>query len=253
MSISRRESCALTLATNTNKPLFAYINKRFSLTALIIVSAVVFRGALASAGQVQTLPSQQNLPAPHPSVAPFSNQNQGQGEETIPPPALPGSQGGTKEIPLPEVFRGCWHGIVSQVDAIVPIDPRAAHTIWLTKTYTLCYKQAGYNGNWVLTFAQGAVADRSRVQDQRQAIRVESVSGADRAEITAYLHFRSSGVSIFGMPTGIVNVQDELAHLHCYVMPDQQEMDVRAKVFVETDGKPSVNIFWHTRFFRSPS
>jgi len=28
---------------------------------------------------------------------------------------------------------------------------------------------------------------------------------------------------------------------------------VRAKVFVETDGKPSVNIFWHTRFFRSPS
>ncbi len=245
--------CALTSATNTNKSLFAFIHKRFFLTALTTVSAVVFRAALVSAGQVQTLPSQQNLPVPRPSVVPFSNQNQSQGEEIIPPPALPGSQRGTKEIPLPEVFRGCWHGTVPQVDAIVPIDPRAARTVWLTKTYTLCYKQAGYNGKWILTFAQGSVADRSRVADERQAIRVESVSGPDRAEITAYLHFRSGGVNIFGMPTGQVNVQDELAHLHCYVMPSQQEMDVRAKVFVETNGRPSVNIFWHARFYRSPS
>lgn len=218
---------------------------------MMIVGAVSCSARIASAGQVQTLPSQQNLPAPRPSVGPFGTQHHD--ELTIPPPSMPGAQQGTTEIPLPEVFRGCWHGTVPQVDSITPLDPNAPGTIWLTKSYTLCYKQLGYNGRWVLTFAQGAVADPSRVQDQRQAIKVKSVDGPDRAEITAYLHFRSGGVNIFDRPSGIVSVQDELAHLHCYVMPGQQVMEVRATVFVETNGRPSVNIAWHTRFYRSPT
>jgi hypothetical protein len=195
------------------------------------------------------------------SAPPLSNQNQHQ-EETIPPvvkpnqgqessipPTFPGAQGSTHEVPLPEVFRGCWQGTVPRVDSIVPIDPMAGRTIWLTKAYTLCYKQTGVNGPWVLTYAEGAVANRSEVSDQRQAIKVKSVTGADRAEITAYLHFRAPSVSLFG--PGRMNTLDELSHLHCYVMPDQQVMDVRALVFIEQNGRPSVNITWHTRFYRT--
>lgn len=169
------------------------------------------------------------------------------------PPVFPGSQGATREIPLPQVFRGCWQGSVPRVDSIVPLDPMAGRTIWLTKSYTLCYKQTGYSGNWELTYAEGAVANRREVSDQRQAIKVKSVSGNDRAEITAYLHFRAPVVGLFGEPTGMVNTLDELSHLHCYVMPDQQVMEVRAAVFVEQNTRPSVNITWHTRFFRSAS
>jgi hypothetical protein len=220
--------------------------------ALMAAAALVAIVNVAFAGQVQTLPSQQNLPAPQRSPAPFTNQGQSHDEITI-PPSLPGSQGGTREIPLPEVFRGCWRGSVPRVDSIEPLDPAAGRTIWLTKSYTLCYKQAGYGGKWILTFAQGEVADRRQVRDQRQAISVKSVEGQDRAELTAYLQFRAPTLTMFGAPTGIVNEQDELSHLHCYVMPDQQVMEVRATVFVETNGRPSVSIVWHTRFFRSPN
>jgi hypothetical protein len=221
------------------------------LIAPLLGALIICKCCGALAGQVQTLPSQQNMPPLHSSPAPLTNQNRNH-EMTI-PPALPGSQGATREIPLPEVFRGCWRGSVAQVDAIEPLDRAAGRTIWLTKSYTLCYKQAGYASNWVLTFAQGAVADSRQVRDQRQSIRIKSVDGSDRAEITAYLQFRAPTVTMFGMPTGIMNEQDELSQLHCHVNADQQTMEVRATVFVETNGRPSVNIAWHTRFFRAPT
>lgn len=200
------------------------------------------------AGQVQTLPSQQNIPPPSAHVNPQSSQSHT--EKTL-PPVIPAPQGATREIPLPEVFRGCWQGTVAQVDSITPLDPSAGRTIWLTKSYTLCYKQIGYNGKWRLTFAEGTVADRRQVSDQRQSIRVKSVSGADRAEITAYLHFRAPVIGMFGRPTGLVNTMDELAHLHCYITPDRSTMEVQASVFVENDDRPYATITWHTRFLRT--
>ncbi len=124
------------------------------------------------------------------------------------------------------------------------------HTIWLTKSYLLCYKQAGYNGKWQLTFAEGRVADRQQVSNQRQLIKVKSVSGANRAELTAYLHFRAAAVGVFGMPSGVVNTMDELTHLQCHVEPSRQRMSVQAKVFVENDGRPYANITWHADFIR---
>ena len=240
-----------TSATSTNRPPRVSPVSKSIFPALITATSIFLGCYEAIAGQVQTLPSQQNLPPLAASPAPFTNQNQNR-EMTI-PPTLPGSQGATREIPLPEVFRGCWRGSVAQVDAIVPLDRNAGQTIWLTKSYTLCYKQAGYAAKWVLTFAQGAVADPRQVRDQRQAIKVKSVDGPDRAEITAYLQFRAPTVTLFGMPTGIMNEQDELSQLHCQVNSDQQTMEVRATVFVETNGRPSVNIAWHTRFFRAPT
>jgi hypothetical protein len=206
---------------------------------------------IADAAQVQTLPSQRAIPFAPSSPPSISNQDHPNQERTVPPPILPDSQGGTREIPLPQLFRGCWRGSVPSIDSIVPIDPDAGHTIWLTKVYTLCYKQAGINGKWVLTFAEGSVADGRRVIDQRQSIKVNSVSGADRAELTAYLHFRARPLTAFGLPAPVINTLDELAHLHCSVMPDQTVMEVRAAVFVENNDEPYANITWHTRFLRA--
>jgi hypothetical protein len=214
----------------------------FALALCAIINAEGF----AAAEQVQTLPSQQ-IPPPQQLPPPIQRQP----NETAPiPPTLPGAQGNTREIPLPEVFRGCWIGLVTQVDSIVPLNPDVGNVIWLTKSYTLCYKQSGYNGKWQLTFAEGSVADRSEVSDQRQVIRVQSVSGGDRAQLSAYLHFRARQPGIFGM-SGRVNIVDELAHLTCLVMPDNNVMMVGGQVFVEYDGRSWANIKWHTRFTRT--
>jgi hypothetical protein len=204
----------------------------------------------AMAGQVETLPAQQSIPLP-PKAPPLTQQNQPEENESTIPPQLPGAQRDTREIPLPQVFRGCWRGAVPRIDTLVPIDPAARRTVWLTKSYTLCYKQAGYNGKWQLTFAEGAVSDRRQVSDQRQVIKVKSVNGPDRAELTAYLHFRARSLTMFGVPGGEVNTLDELTHLHCSVTPDKSAMDVRAAVFVENNDQPYANITWHTRFVRT--
>jgi len=201
----------------------------------------------AFAGQVQTIPSQQNLPPPPQTSPPLAHQPL----ETIPSnPVLPGPQGNTRELPLPEVFRGCWSGEVAQVDSIEPLSPDARQVIWLTKSYTLCYKQIGFGGSWHLTFADGSVANRREVSDQRQTIKVKSVSGTDRARLTAYLHFRAPVVNMFGAPTGIINTLDELTDLDCLVMGDSV-MDVRAAVFVENDDRPYARIIWHARLRRT--
>jgi hypothetical protein len=200
----------------------------------------------APAAQIETLPSQQ-IPEAR-TTPPLITRQPGR----IPslPPTLPAPQGNTREIPLPEVFRGCWSGSVPRVDSMQPLSPDMGRLIWLTKTYTLCYKQAGYNGKWQLTFAEGAVADRREVSDQRQLIKVKSVSGPDRAELTAYLHFRTHGFVGFG---GIArpSTLDELTQLDCNVLPEQGLMTVSAAVFVETNGEPYAEVTWHTNFFRA--
>ena len=198
------------------------------------------------AAQLEPLPSQQ-IPAPGPTPPPILRQP---GEAPVSPFRMPGPQGNTREIPLPEVFRGCWSGSVYRLDSMRPLSPEMGRLIWLTKRYTLCYKQAGYNGKWRLTFAEGEVADRREVSDQRQSIRVKSVSGPDRADLTAYLHFRTHGFVGFG---GVArpSTLDELAHLQCNVQHERDLMTVSAAVFVETNGEPYAEVTWHTNFFRT--
>ena len=209
---------------------------------------------LARAEQVQVLPSQQkpsveNLPRDQP--APSQS-------ETIPTlpeqPVMPGGPGSNmREIPLPEIFRGCWAGEVAAVDSMTPLTPEAVHVRWLTKLYKLCYKQVGAGDRWHLTFAETSVAQRSMVSDQRQSVSVKSVAGGDRAELTAYLHFRAPQVNLFDLPSGVVNTLDELTQLHCTVTPDHSAMDVQAEVFVENNGESWVKMTWHTRLLRTPT
>ena len=149
-----------------------------------------------------------------------------------------------REIPLPEIFRGCWSGEVAQVDSMIPLTQNALHVQWLSKLYTLCYKQVGAGDRWHLTFAETSVAQRSMVSDQRQSISVKSVAGRDRAELTGYLHFRAPEVNLFGLRSSAVNTLDELSQLHCTVSPDRAAMYVRAEVLVENDDEPWVKITW---------
>lgn len=218
---------------------------RHLLPAALLILLTSFAGP-ARAAQLETVPSQQIPEAPT-APPPIMRQP---GEIPSAPSRLPAPQGNTREIPLPEVFRGCWAGSVPRVDSTQPLSPDTGRLIWLTKTYTLCYKQAGYNGKWQLTFAESAVADRREVSDQRQLIKVKSVNGRDRADLTAFLHFRTHGFIGFG---GIArpSTLDELAHLHCNVMTNGDLMAVSAAVFVETNGEPYAEVTWHTNFFRT--
>lgn len=215
---------------------------------LALAIAAVMAPAAGYAQAVQVVPSQQKPIAPS---APQTPAAQMPHPELSPAPLNPGNLGSnTREIPLPNVFRGCWFGQVSNVDSMRPLSPDAGHIRWLTKAYTLCYRQTGYNGRWQLTFAEGSVANRAIVSDQRQVMRVKSVEGPNRAVILSYLHFRAPQVNPFGMPTGVVNTLDELTHLHCTVSPDDGAMEVAADVFVENDGKPWVEMTWRARFIR---
>jgi hypothetical protein len=214
--------------------------------ALVLTLASLAGSASVLAGQIETLPSQQ-VPETRTTSPPITHQP---GDMPGFPPQLPGPQGNTREIPLPEVFRGCWSGSVPQVDSIRLLSQDMSRLIWLTKTYTLCYKQAGYTGKWQLTFAEIAVADRFKVSDQRQLIKVKSVSAPDQAELTAYLHFRTHGLVGFG---GVArpSTLDELTNLHCNVVAQGDLMAVSAVVFVETNGEPYAEVTWHTNFYRA--
>jgi hypothetical protein len=217
----------------------------FVIAVILSVSGAVRR---ADAGQIQTLPSQQNIPQVQGTPPPLVPQRGG----TLPiPPNLPGSQGNTREIPLPRIFHGCWAGEVTRVDSIEPLQSDAGRIAWLTKSYTLCYKQTGLGGRWQLTFAEGSVSDRSVARDQRQSIKVKSVTSPQRAELTAYLHFRTPQLNMFGQPTGEMNTLDELTSLDCKVVQADGAMQVRAEVFVEMDDQPYARINWHTSLRRT--
>jgi hypothetical protein len=216
----------------------------FAAGALLLLPTLLVP-LLAVAAQVQTLPSQQ-IPELRRSPPPITRQP---GDNLTIPPRLP-SQGSTREIPLPQVFRGCWTGTVPGIDSLQPLSPDIGYTIWLTKIYTLCYKQVGYNGKWQLTFAEGTVENRREVTDQRSTIKVKSVIDSNHVELTAYLHFRSRPFANFwGAARG--STVDELTHLKCRIIPGRDLMAVSAVVFVEHDGEPDANITWHTNFSRT--
>jgi hypothetical protein len=96
------------------------------------------------------------------------------------------------------------------------------------------------------------VAEADRVSDQRQVIRVKTVSGPDQALLSAYLHFRAPKIDPWlGMPTGEISIMDELADLHCQMTPDRDAIEVSASVFVESNSEPYAVMTWHTRLERT--
>jgi len=221
------------------------LGMRHIVLAVSLLSLAVI-AASALGAEVQTLPSQQ-VPEIRGTPPPITRQS---GENLSIPPRLPLPQNNSREIPLPEIFRGCWSGTVSAVDSVQPLRAGMGGVMWLTKRYKLCYKQVGYNGNWQLTFAEGMVTDR-RVSDQRQLIKIKSVRGPNEAELTAFLHFRTHPFVTFWSTGKGSTIVDELAQLHCEVIPGRDLMAVKAIVFVESNGEPNFDMTWHANFFRT--
>jgi len=199
------------------------------------------------AAGVEILPSQQAPQLPAPKPMPFAPQQ----EQAIPPQLPMGLGSNTREIPLPQLFRGCWSGSVPAIDTIRPLQEGEPPLIWLTKLYRLCYRQTGADGKWELTFADSSVADRDRATDQRQVIKVKALTGPDEVILSSYLHFRAESIGMFGTPNGNINTMDELADLHCRMTPDRDAIEVQASVFVESNAEPYAEMTWHTRLERT--
>src|SRR5690348_12402285 len=96
-----------------------------------VLLAVVFLIAFSPTGssmaaQLETLPSQQ---IPEAAKTPSHILRQPGGTPGA-PWQLPGSQHNMREIPLPEVFRGCWSGSVPRLDSMKPLSPKVGRLIW---------------------------------------------------------------------------------------------------------------------------
>ncbi|HYL60881.1 MAG TPA: hypothetical protein VEU51_18590 [Candidatus Acidoferrales bacterium] len=157
-------------------------------------------------------------------------------------PPLPGAQ--TLEIPLPEVFRGCWQGVVRYIDSQVQLAPPMIGG-WIPKTYRICYVQSG-RGPFKPTISEtGLIANGRAVRNARSRLEVLSTDGRTQATMRAYLHFDEDSHGLFGLfsQTGSV---DELTHMNCAI--DGGVMHVQGDMYGEWNRRPWTRVTWHADF-----
>ncbi len=183
------------------------------------------------ANNVQTIPA---APPPPPPAAP-------QAEELPQPPPAPVVR--QPEPVLPAVFRGCWRGVVDEVERMqrLPGAPRLG--LWMPKTYMLCYRRVG-DGPFQLTFSAAGV-EGSNIINRTGRLKVLSTDGRSFAKMRAYLHFDEfRRPALFGASTFPV---DEVTDLECTIEPDG--MHATGVVYGERENAPWFRAWWHTRFF----
>jgi hypothetical protein len=186
---------------------------------------------LVPPNNVQTIPEVPPPPAPPPA--------QPQAEEP-PPPEPPVPQ---PEPVLPAVFRGCWRGVVDEVDRMqrLPGAPRLG--LWMPKTYLLCYRRVG-DGPFKLTFTEAGVQG-TRIINTSGQLRLVSTDGRSYAKMRAYLHFDEfRAPTWFSASTFPV---DEETDLQCTIEPDG--MHATGVVYGEREGAPWFRAWWHTTLF----
>jgi|SRR5579885_3394418 len=182
------------------------------------------------ANNVQTIPA---APPPPPPAAP-------QAEELPPPPPAPVVR--QPEPVLPAVFRGCWRGVVDEVERMqrLPGAPRLG--LWMPKTYMLCYRRVG-DGPFQLTFSAAGV-EGSNIINRTGRLKVLSTDGRSFAKMRAYLHFDEfRRPAPFGASTFPV---DEVTDLECTIEPDG--MHATGVVYGERENAPWFRAWWHTTF-----
>jgi hypothetical protein len=224
--------------------------------AFEIAACVVLAGALAFAGAArganaagaplttnrsQTAPTGSNaleIPPPSPQQirpmpAPSVN---------LVPPPQPGAE--TLEIPLPEVFRGCWQGVVRRIDSQTQLAPPIIGG-WIPKTYRICYVQTG-SGPFKPTISETGILRTSvSVRNARSRLDVLSTDGRTQATMRAYLHFDEDAHGLFGLLSGSGSV-DELTHMNCAI--EGAVMHVQANMYGEWNGRPWSRVTWHADF-----
>jgi hypothetical protein len=149
--------------------------------------------------------------------------------------------------PLPEVFRGCWQGLVSNVDWIRK-EP-GAHKVgyWTPKTYRLCYKRVGTEP-FQMTFTETGVAPTDQLFNVRGSVAPLTTDGRAFATMRATLHFDEYSVGRNAIaPTFSV---DEVTHLDCKI--DGDLMVVSADVRGTRDGAPWFRAHWRADFRHFP-
>jgi hypothetical protein len=157
-------------------------------------------------------------------------------------PRSPGAQ--TLEIPLPEVFRGCWQGVVRYIDSQAQLAPPMIGG-WIPKTYRICYTQTG-GGPFKPTISEtGIITNGRAVRNARSRLEVLSTDGRTQARMRAYLHFDEDSHGLFGLfsQTGSV---DELTHMNCEI--DGAVMHVQGDMYGEWNRRPWTRVTWHADF-----
>lgn len=183
----------------------------------------------------QAPPPPEESPAPVPESEPAEPEPEA---ETRPPAPAP--------IPLPEIFRGCWKGVVRQLDSIQRLPGARPIGPWVAKTYRLCYRRVG-NGPFELTFADAGIKRSRTITNPQGQLKVLSTDGRSYAQMRALLRFDEY---LSGSRGGETFAVDELTNLSAEI--DQGTMRVQAKVYGERNGEPWFRASWHADFVRTP-
>jgi hypothetical protein len=241
-----------------------------------IAGAIIFLGAPILAIAQSTLevppPAQQNQPSfaqPPPPVYDLPRPREGETIQLLPPELFmpqrpaptprPPAQVIPREPPpnivapmnqgpaLPEVFSGCWQGLVSNVDSIRKEPGGHKVGYWTPKTYRLCYKRVG-SAPFKLTFTETGVAPNDQLFNVHGGVVPLSTDGRAFATLRATLHFDEYSVGRDATaPTFSV---DEVTHLDCKI--DGELMTVSAEVHGTRDGVPWFRAHWRADFRHFP-
>ncbi len=190
---------------------------------------------------IQLLPPQLFLPPPPPPRA-------APPPSYTPVPAVPVAPLTSQSTPvLPEVFRGCWQGEVSNLDWIRREPGGRKVGFWTPKTYRLCYKRVG-TGPFKLTFTETGVAPSEKIINARGHVVPISTDGRAFATMRARLHFDE--YSAGRDPAAATFAVDETTNLNCRI--NGQQMMVSADVYGTRDGVPWFRAHWRAEFIHFP-
>jgi hypothetical protein len=167
----------------------------------------------------------------------------------VPPPVHQPGDSNTLEIPLPQSYRGCWRGVVSEIDSLLQISPPQIAE-WVPKTYRICYVQSA-NGTFHPVVSETGMLVRDQVSNTRGQLKVISTDGRTAATMRAYLHFEESALDPFGtLEDQVFGEVDELTNMQCRIEGDV--MRVEGWTYAEWNRQPWASITWHTDFVNIP-
>jgi hypothetical protein len=147
------------------------------------------------------------------------------------------------EIPLPENFKGCWRGTVTDLDSRRRVGgwwPPAFLMIWTAKTYEFCFLQRGI-GAWELIY-NSQRDDKPEMMEQRDSsLAFVSMDGPGAVVLKATM--------VLAQRTGLTSgaVDDETTLLHCQIASDGT-MAVRGDLNVNRNDLPWAEATWHANF-----
>jgi len=143
------------------------------------------------------------------------------------------------ELPLAEMFGGCWKGEVLKVDSMRTLNGWPPLGFWHPKSFTMCFERRG-SGRWEVSYSSARLetAPSPYFQQVSQSLRVLSGGDEDSLVVESRIRFRDSW-----------SVKDETMTIHLHAAPPDA-LRAQAMVLVEMNGAPWMEASWHTDFRR---